>query len=1008
MTLKTLAGDDGNNQLFGLDDAEFLDGRAGDDLLVGMRGDDVLDGGAGNDVLDGGEGNNVYLFGRGSGHDIIQSFSRSATQVEVIQLGADLTPQDVQVHRMADDLLIHVVGSGDELVVRNYFVKQYGVPDSATSWQASPQVLAPSLVEQIRFADGTRWDELAVQKHLHDARPPAMPNDFDDYITSSWVAEGGAGNDELVGYGDSVALEGGTGNDLLRVAQGSAVMLGGAGDDILRGGAGNDLLDGGAGDDQLDTGSGFDNVLFGRGAGHDTLVRGSEGYWGETHTTINLAAGILPGAVAVELVPGGPQPDLVLRLLGSGDTLRFTLDGLERTVKFADGTLWNMAELMNQAQRIHHTQVGTDMPEGLDGSWDNDELIGLGGDDFLMGGDGDNVLVGGDGNDVLVGFRGSDTFDGGAGDDTIDLVAGNDVLLFGRASGNDQVRHLERDTVLTVVLGDDIAASDLVLLAGPTPGELRVSVRNAPASLTFHDYGVAYDPTFKPAVVQFQFANGLVWGSDEIGRQLYMGTDGPDQLIGGAGNDVLTGKDGDDLLDGREGDDVLNGGRGNDFLYVHSGADVLKFSAGDGNDTVDLSWYQSAPATPGSAPGVTLAFDATVKPAGVSAAFSGDSQHADLTLRYDGGVITVRGYLEAGQSRVAGIAFADGTVWNSEAIARLRFTGTDAPDHIEGGAGDDLLDGKGGADDLLGNGGNDTLLGGDGGDRLEGGSGNDTVVGGRGDDTLFVKDADLLRFTAGDGHDVVDTRGFDPASSAARIVFDASVNSAGVSGTLIGDWQRADLSLRYDGGIIDVIGFIDQGKQHVGTIEFADGKVFNAEDLARRPLYGGANRDQLIGGSANDLLSGKGGDDLLRGGLGSDKLLGGDGNDSLDGEGGNDILEGGRGNDTLVVRSGADLLRFASGDGRDTVDLRYYDSAATGVTISLGAGITPASVKLAFTGTQSHGNLSLRYDGGVSSIDVIDYALAGQHHVQAIVFADGTVWNDAAIAKLVGIPPALA
>jgi Ca2+-binding RTX toxin-like protein len=66
---------------------------------------------------------------------------------------------------------------------------------------------------------------------------------FANYTGISSTANGGAGNDVLIGGSAADTLNGGDGHDLL---------VGGAGDDVLNGGAGLDAMYGGPGDDTLD------------------------------------------------------------------------------------------------------------------------------------------------------------------------------------------------------------------------------------------------------------------------------------------------------------------------------------------------------------------------------------------------------------------------------------------------------------------------------------------------------------------------------------------------------------------------------------------------------------------------------------------------------------------------------------------------------------------------------------------------------------------------------------
>lgn len=97
----------------------------------------------------------------------------------------------------------------------------------------------------------------------------------------------------------------------------------------------------------------------------------------------------------------------------------------------------------------------------------------------------------------------------------------------------------------------------------------------------------------------------------------------------------------------------------------------------------------------------------------------------------------------------------------------LILSGTDGPDHLIGGTGndflyghggDDRLEGGAGSDQLMGHAGNDTLLGGAGNDYIyagagddliDGGAGNDDIISGPGNDTLTGGDGADRFFSAG-------------------------------------------------------------------------------------------------------------------------------------------------------------------------------------------------------------------------------------------------------------------
>ncbi|MCS7468642.1 beta-propeller fold lactonase family protein [Stieleria sp. ICT_E10.1] len=66
---RKLFGGPGHDTIIGSDEADQIDGGAGDDVLGGMGGDDSISGGGGNDLIGGGEGNDTI--DGGSGDDAI-------------------------------------------------------------------------------------------------------------------------------------------------------------------------------------------------------------------------------------------------------------------------------------------------------------------------------------------------------------------------------------------------------------------------------------------------------------------------------------------------------------------------------------------------------------------------------------------------------------------------------------------------------------------------------------------------------------------------------------------------------------------------------------------------------------------------------------------------------------------------------------------------------------------------------------------------------------------------
>jgi Ca2+-binding RTX toxin-like protein len=124
-----------------------------------------------------------------------------------------------------------------------------------------------------------------------------------------------------------------------------------------------------------------------------------------------------------------------------------------------------------------------------------------------------------------------------------------------------------------------------------------------------------------------ELINGLA-GDDEIwGRgghdKLYGGV-GDDSIWGGDGHDILSGGDGYDNLYGGNGadkilggggNDTIVGGSGNDSIIARQGNNIIYFSAGDGQDRVEVGHDDG---------GTTqLLFRSGITPASLSYQFSG-------------------------------------------------------------------------------------------------------------------------------------------------------------------------------------------------------------------------------------------------------------------------------------------------------------------------------------------------------------------------------------------------
>jgi Ca2+-binding RTX toxin-like protein len=206
----TQTGTKGDDKLRGSEQADSIDGGAGNDYIAGLGGDDNINGGADSDSIDAGAGNDKVR-------------------------GGDCQYGTENIGRYCDnpgqELLIG--GDGNDLVVANGCV-----------------------------AHGCSGDRYIALASTLDGGPG------DDVVTGGDAADlvtGGAGHDTLTGLGGNDRIDGGDGDDRVD---------GGAGNDLLRGGRGSDIVDGGDGNDRLFGGGGKDLLMGGAGNDRFTVRDG--------------------------------------------------------------------------------------------------------------------------------------------------------------------------------------------------------------------------------------------------------------------------------------------------------------------------------------------------------------------------------------------------------------------------------------------------------------------------------------------------------------------------------------------------------------------------------------------------------------------------------------------------------------------------------------------------------------------------------------------------------------
>lgn len=962
--------------------------------LFGTAGNDVLIGGAGNDLLIDGAGDDVLRFEAGWGHDQIGRGYSEGAGFDTIEFGAGISIADIVIRQNPanySNLLIEYTATGDTIEVKNYFSSQDGQGYD-------------SCFDQIRFADGTIWNQADVLARVFagtEADQYLVGTRLDDTIDAAGgndQVSGNAGNDTLSGGTGSDVLSGGTGNDSLDGGAGNDALYGNEGDDTVSGGAGDDYLGGEGGSDVLDGGDGNDTFYFELGTGSDVIHSQDAG--GLYTDGILVDQGVVPADLDVQRV----GDDLVLTIIGTQDSLTVkdffvqagggAPSGIDE-VRFNNGTVWDVDYIMGLFPDGEHI-VGTSGGDTLQGTADGDLIDALGGSDSIFANDGNDTIVGGAGDDYIYGGEGNDTYryELGWGADTIDNTdnhtngAGTEIIEFGAGIASTDIK-----------VGID--NTDLLLTHRVTGETIRILYWEDTSDVTHPDYTYHID--------EFRFADGTVWTEADVIARLMIGDDTDQQIPGTQGDDTIEAKGGNDGITGKEGNDTIDAGQGNDVVFAGDGNDVLTGGAGDdtlfGDGGNDLYLYQA-----GWGHDTIYDFDSIYYPAddinivrfgeGIAAddilVSSPDGSELLLTHRTTGDSIHVINYAknsaqDGHDHSIDQIQFADGTVWGSAELEAWLTAGTAANqilvgsgvhDLIDAGAGDDRVYGNLGNDVLNGEAGDDQLIGGFGADTLHGGIGNDVLMGGQGND--------VYRFELGGGQDTV-IRSEDPWGTLVTpmgndaLSFGTGINPGDI--TVFMEGANLVVANTTNDDVVKVEGFPYTYQLWNGTIfteytineiRFADGTTWNVPQILA-----------MLSSAGNDALRGSNRDDVING-------L--DGNDTISGNGGNDVLDGGLGDDVLDGGTGNDTYKFSLGQGQDHI--LYYDQAADGLdfdVLELGAGILPAHVGL----VSEDWNLAIRFIGSTDQVIVDAWSVSGtdgsNHDIEGIRFADGTFWDKAYI-----------
>jgi Ca2+-binding RTX toxin-like protein len=902
---------DESNGVFTDTEATTIDGGSGDDTLLGGSGGETFIGGPGNDLAFLGGGDDLFIWNPGDGTDSIEGGSG----VDTVEING---------------------GDADE---------SFTITANGT---------------RVRF----------------DRIDPA-PFNLDIGTCENLVLNAGGGNDSLACTGNLAALihitaDGGPGNDTL---------LGSNGADLLIGGDDNDFIDGNQGNDTILMGAGNDTFQWDPGDGNDTI----EGQGGHDVVLFN---GSNIGEL-FEFLANGAR----LRFIRNIGNIVLDADGIEqfdlRTLGGADvvtandltGTTLKQVNIdlsanggVPDAQTDSVNIAGTSGPDTFNVSADAGFTVVDGAADIRVKGyePGDQVVFNGVGGDVV-------NVNGSEGPDTMTVTANGTQA---RVDANGFSAGVAVSGALSLVV-KGLGGPDTISCTGNLAGlAIPITLDGGPGD---------------DILLGSNGADLLLGGDDD---DFIDGKQGNDTALLGAGNDTFQWDpgDGNDTIEGQAGHDIVlfNGSAIAEIFDLSANGQRLRFTRNianivmdaDGIEQFDLRALGGADfVTVNDLTGTDIA-EVSVQLAGTFGGNTGDSTADNVIVNGTNGdddIVVASGItstLVMGLSAVVSVFTADA------ALDRLTVNALGGNDHVQatglaigvigltlsGGIGDDVLIGSNGSDVLNGDDDNDTITGGAGDDTIQLGAGNDRSIWNPGDGSDLVE--------GGDGVDTVEVNGsdgdeaFTVTANGTRVRFDR-INPApffldiGTSENLVLNANGGNDSLACTGNLAALIQITADGGPGEDT------------------LRGGNGADVLIGGDDNDFIDGNQGNDTILLGAGDDTFQWdpGDGNDTIEGQDGHDVVLFNGSNIAEIFELSAigSRLRFTRNIGNNILDadgIEQFDLHAVGgadaLTINSLAGTALAQVNVDLAGTIGDVNGDSQADtitvNGTNAPDTINIA----------------------------------
>jgi Ca2+-binding RTX toxin-like protein len=249
-----------------------LNGGDGNDTITGSAGDDIVNGGRGNDVALLGAGNDTFVWNPGDGSDTVEGQSGTDTlqfNGSNVNENIDISANGSRVRLFRDvgnvtmdlngveNINVAALGGADNITVNDLTgtaVKQVAIDLSGTPGSGVGDGQADTIV--INATNGSDVINISESNGVITVSGLGEDVTIRGFEANDRIVINGLGGDDVINAsglqpGIQLTANGGDGDDVIIGGLGNDILTGGNGDDVLLGGGGQDVLDGGPGNNIL-------------------------------------------------------------------------------------------------------------------------------------------------------------------------------------------------------------------------------------------------------------------------------------------------------------------------------------------------------------------------------------------------------------------------------------------------------------------------------------------------------------------------------------------------------------------------------------------------------------------------------------------------------------------------------------------------------------------------------------------------------------------------------------